>query len=299
MSAGSDPSDISGDGWKAVGKRVLRELREDQIQGLAAGLAFYALLAVFPALIAFVSIYGLVADPQSVTDLMARLSSGLPEGAGTLIAGQLERIVQMSGGALSWTAVSAIVGALWSASSGAQQLIKALDRAYDIDESRGFFKLRGVSIVLTLMFFVLGGVAIGLIVVVPPLLASIAPGPAVEIAVAIGRFIVLAALLMVVLAAVYRYAPDREEPRWEWVSPGAVVGTIVWIVASILFSIYVSNFGNFGQTYGSLAGVIILMLWLFISAFVVLAGAELNAESEDQVGAGTDDRRQRVGVGSQ
>lgn len=286
--AGS-PTDIPGSGWKDIGKRVLEEVKEDQVPVVAAGLAFYTLLAVFPALIAFVSIYGMVADAETATRRIAELSTSLPEGAGTLITSQLQQIVETSSAALSWTAVAAIVGALWSASGGAHHLIKALDTAYDEEETRGFLRLRGVALLLTLVFMVLGALALGLIVVVPPLLESLAPTDIVASAISIGRFLLLAGFLLVALAVVYRYAPNRAEPRWEWVSPGAVAAVVIWIVASILFALYVENFGSFGQTYGSLAGVVILLLWFYISGFIVLLGAELNAEIEQQTAQDTTD----------
>lgn len=281
------PTDIPAGGWRDIAQRVLDEVREDQVPVVAAGLAFYTLLAVFPALIAFVSIYGLVADPASVTRRISELSGSLPEGASTLITTQLQQIVETSSAALSWTAVGAVLAALWSASGGAHHLIKALDAAYDEEESRGFFHLRGVSLLLTLVFLALGGIALGLIVVVPPLLESLAPAALVTWAVMIGRFLLLAGILMVALAIVYRYAPDRQEPRWEWVSAGAGAAVVMWIVASILFSVYVANFGSFGETYGSLAGVVVLLLWFYISAFSVLVGAELNAEMEHQTAEDT------------
>jgi membrane protein len=283
------PTDIPAGGWKDIGKRVLAEVKDDKVPVVAAGLAFYTLLAVFPALIAFVSIYGLVADPAAATRRVSELSAALPEGASTLITTQLQQILETSSRALSWTAVGAIVAALWSASGGAHQLIKALDTAYDEEESRGFFRLRGVSLLLTLMFMLLGAIALALIVVVPPLLEALAPAAVVTWLVSVGRFLLLAGVLLVALAVVYRYAPDREEARWEWVSPGAGAAVVIWIVASILFSVYVENFGTFGETYGSLAGVVILLLWFYISAFIVLLGAELNAEIEHQTAVDTTD----------
>jgi membrane protein len=297
------PTGISSDGWWDIAKRVMAAVKEDQVPVVSAGLAFFALVAVFPALIAFVSIYGMVADPESATRRIAELSSSLPEGAGALITSQLRQIVETSSTALSWTAVGAILGALWSASGGAQHLIKALDTAYDEEESRGFLHLRGVALALTLVFMLLGVIALGLIVVVPPLVAWLAPADVVTSAISIGRFLLLAGVLLVALAVVYRYAPDRRQPRWEWVSPGAVAAVAIWIAASILFALYVDNFGSFGETYGSLAGVVVLLLWFYISAFIVLLGAELNAEMEDRAVVHTTDdeaespERPATGVG--
>jgi membrane protein len=285
------PTDFRSGGWSDIAKRVVEEIKNDKVQVVSAGLAFYAMLAVFPALIAFVSIYGLVADPSTVTEQVSQLASNLSPGAETFVTDQMQQIVDSSSSTLSWAAAIAVLGALWTASSGAQQLIRAVDMAYDEEETRGFIRLRLVAVALTLAFFVLGAAAIAAIVVVPQLISEIAPAAWIGWVISIGRFLILGVLLLAVLAVIYRYAPDRDEPQWEWVSPGAIAATVVWIVASILFGWYVQSFGNFNATYGSLAGVIVLMLWFFISAFIVLLGAELNAESEHQTAHDTTDGR--------
>lgn len=266
-----------------VARRVKDEIREDRLTLAAGGLAFYALLAVFPGLIAVVSIYGLFADPSQVQQLISSVSGATPSAATDLLQDQLTRIVESSSSVLGWTAAAGIVGALWSASSGTQQLLLALDLAYDEEEERGFLKLRGMSILMTLGFVVLAIIALGLIVVIPPLLAELQLASGWAWAIQIGRFAILAGVVMLVLAAVYRYGPDRPEPSGSWVSWGAMVATILWIIASIGFSLFVANFGSFGETYGSLAGVIILMFWFYISGFVVLIGAEINAVLERRV----------------
>ena len=276
------PSDIPAPGWKSIAKRVVAEVKEDQVQAVAAGLAFYAMLAIFPALIALVSIYGLVADPADVQEQVTSLAEALPSDAAGVVEEQLGSIVDSSSEALGWAAILSIVGALWTASSGVQQLIKSINNAYDEEETRGFLRLRGRALLLTLGFIVVALLSLGLIVVVPSLLDSLSLGEGMTWVIDIGRFVLLAAVVMVILALIYRVAPDRDDPQWRWVSWGAAIATVIWIVASVLFSVFVSQFGSYQETYGALAGVIVLLMWLFISGFIVLLGAEINSEIEHQ-----------------
>jgi membrane protein len=176
--------------------------------------------------------------------------------------------------------VLGILIALWSASSGMKALITGVNLAYDETETRKFAKLRGLAVLFTLGAMVLMGVALATIVGYPPIADDLPT--ALRWLVAIVRFLILGGLLVVALAVVYRFAPDRDQPRWSWVSAGSLAATLLWVLATIGFAIYATFFGNYNKTYGALAGVIILMFWLFISAFVVLIGAELNTEMELQ-----------------
>lgn len=276
------PSDIAGRGWREILTRTFRQVRDDRLQIVAGALAFFALLAAFPTLIAVVSIYGLVSDPEAVQDQMADLTSALPPETAALVSSQLSSIVDTSTGALGWTALFAILGALWSASSGMQQLIKAVNIAYDEEETRGFLRLRGLALLMTLGLVVFLIVSLGLIVAAPVVIDRLELGTAGAWALEVGRFVVLAGVFLVSMSVLYRYAPDREAPRWRWVSWGAAIATLAWIIASVLFAVFVAGFGTFQETYGALAGVIVLLLWFFITGFVVLLGAELNSEMEDQ-----------------
>ena len=279
------PQQIPPRGWQDIAKRTAREVKADQVPLLGAGVAFYALLSLFPAIIAGVSIYGLVADPQTVRDQINRLAQTLSPETATLIGTQVQQVTSSAGGALGLATVIGILTALWSASSGMKALITGVNLAYDETEGRKFVKLRGLSILLTLGAMVLLGVALALIVGFPAVPDS---WPTVLVwAAAILRFVLLAVLLMAGLAALYRYGPDRDKPKWGWASPGSVVATLLWVLASVGFSIYVNAFGNYNKTYGALAGIIILMFWLFLTAYVVLVGAELNAEMELQTAKDT------------
>jgi membrane protein len=279
------PQEIPAKGWKDIAKRTAKEVKADQVPLLAAGVAFYVLLALFPAIIAGVSIYGLVADPQTVRDQINQLAQTLSPETATLIGQQVQQVTSSAGGALGLATVIGILTALWSASSGMKALITGVNLAYDEAEGRKFVKLRGLSILMTLAAMVVLGVALALIVGFPAVPDS---WPTVlQWTAAILRFVLLAVLLMAGLAALYRYAPDRDKPKWGWASPGSMAATVLWVLASVGFSVYVNAFGNYNKTYGALAGIIILMFWLYLTAFVVLVGAELNAEMELQTAKDT------------
>jgi membrane protein len=279
------PQEIPAKGWKDIAKRTGKEVKADQVPLLAAGVAFYVLLALFPAIIAGVSIYGLVADPQTVRDQINQLAQTLSPETAKLIGTQVQQVTSSAGGALGLATVIGILTALWSASSGMKALITGVNLAYDEPEGRKFVKLRGLSILMTVGAMVVLGVALALIVGFPAVPDS---WPTVlQWTAAVVRFVLLAVLLMAGLAALYRYAPDRDKPKWSWASPGSVVATVLWVLASVGFSVYVNAFGNYNKTYGALAGIIILMFWLYLTAFVVLVGAELNAELELQTAKDT------------
>jgi membrane protein len=279
------PQEIPPKGWKDIAKRTAKEVKQDQVPLLGAGVAFYTLLSLFPAIIAGVSIYGLVADPETVRQQLDDLTNMLSESTAEILREQIREITSGAGGALGVATVIGILTALWSASSGMKALITGVNLAYDETESRKFLKLRGLAIVLTLGAMVLMAVALALIAGFPPVADS---WPTVlQWVFAVLRWVLLAGLLIVGLAVLYRYAPDRDEPKWGWVSWGSGIATLLWVLASIGFSIYVNSFGNYNKTYGALAGVIILMFWLYLTAVIVLVGAELNTEMELQTAKDT------------
>jgi membrane protein len=281
------PSEIPPRGWFAVLKRVKAEVKEDNVTLLAAGVAFYAMLAIFPAIIAVVTVYGMVADPAQVQSQVGELAKSLPSGADQLLTEQLKSVTEAGRQSLSIGLAVSLLAVLWTASGGVQGLVKGLNLVYDEKESRGFLKLRGLSLLLTLGAILIAVVAIALVAVFPAVVDDLGLGKTGELAASIARWVVLALLVLVAVAVLYRYAPDRANPRWRWVSWGAVVALVLWLLGSIGFSWYVDNFGKYNQTYGALAAVIILLLWLFLSAFVVLLGAEIDAEIERQTARDT------------
>jgi membrane protein len=281
----AQPQQIPPRGWKEIALRLKTEVKQDQVPLLAAGVAFYALLSLFPAIIAGVSIYGLVANPDTVRNQIQRLTQLLSPQTAEILGEQIKQITAGAGGALGVATVLGILTALWSASSGMKALVTGVNMAYDETETRKFLKLRGLALLLILGAMVLMGIALVLIVVFP---AVTNPWPtALRWSAAVVRFVLLAVLLIVGLAVLYRYAPDRDEPKWSWVSWGSGIATLLWVVASLAFSFYVGHFGNYNKTYGALAGIIILLFWLWLTAFVVLVGAELNTEMELQTARDT------------
>jgi membrane protein len=269
-------------GWKDVLVRTKAEAKEDNVALLAAGVAFYALLALVPGLIALISIYGLVADPADIERNVVDALKGSPAEVQDLISSQLRSITESSAGKTLFAAIAGAAIALWSASSGMKHLISAINLAYDERETRGFLKLRGFALTLTIGAVTFLVIAFGAIALLPSLIAESDMPTAARWLIAGARWVVLLGGMLLALSILYRYAPNRENPRWSWASPGAVAATILWIVASLAFSIYTANFGSYNETYGSLGAVIVVMLWLLITAFVVILGAELNAELERQ-----------------
>jgi membrane protein len=276
------PTQIPARGWFQVTKRAFAEGKTDNVSILAGGVAFFAFLALFPAIIAALSLYGLVADPATVANQVTQLAQLLPETARPLIVDQLNSVAASSGGALGLSLVISVLAALWSASGGTMNLITATNVAYDEKESRGFLKLRGLALALTIGAVIFVLLAVALVAVVPVLFEALGLAGVALIAAQVVRWVLLLALVVVALAIVYRVAPDRKSPRFAWVSTGALVATVLWLIASVLFSLYVSNFGSYNKTYGALAGVVVLMLWLYLTSYLVLLGAEINAESEKQ-----------------
>jgi membrane protein len=276
------PTEIPWRGWKQIVKRAWAENKADNMPIIAGGVAFFGFLSIFPALIALISIYGLVASPESVAQQVEDISAQLPEESSQLIRDQLTAIVDNSGSALSISLVIAILAALWSASGGVGNLITAVNLAYDEVETRSFLKLKITSLALTLGAIAFVIVSFALVAVVPAVLDALPLGVVGTILAQVVRWVLLLAMFAGSLAVLYRVAPDRDAPRFSWVSLGAVVVTVVWALVSVVFSLYVDNFGSYDKTYGAIAGVIILMLWLYLTCYLVLLGAEINAEAEHQ-----------------
>jgi len=276
------PTDIPARGWVQILKRAWAENGADNMPIIGGGVAFFGFLAIFPALIAAISLYGLVASPDQVASQIESLSDQLPESAQSLLADQLTAITSNSGGALTLSLVISILGALWSASGGVGNLIKAVNIAYDEVETRNFIKLRLLSLALTLGAIVFVLITFALVAVVPVVLDSLPLGVLGSILAQVIRWVLLLGVMAGALSVLYRVAPDRDAPQFRWVSLGSVVVTVIWAAISLLFSFYVDNFGSYDKTYGAIAGVIVLMLWLQLTVFLVLLGAEINSETEHQ-----------------
>jgi membrane protein len=276
------PRQIPKSGWRDILRRVKLRVGKDNLSIIAAGVAYYGMFAIFPALAALVSIYALVADPADIQNQLAAMEGVMPEEVQAILARQPEDIAGQSGGALGAGVLFGLLVALWSAAKGVKALFIALNIAYQEEESRGFLKLNGMALLLTLGAIIFIIVSLGLIAALPVLLGNLGLSSGVETLVSLARWPLLAILVMLGFAVLYRYCPDHEQPQWRWVSWGAGIGTGLWLLGSILFSFYISNFGDYNETYGALAAVIILLLWLYLTAYVILLGAEFNAETEHQ-----------------
>ena len=281
------PIQIPPRGWWQVAKRALKASSAENMTILAAGVAFFAFLAVFPTLIAALTLYGLVADPVQVAQQMQSLSGVLPADSRRLVTEQLTALTRGSDEALTLGLVVSLLTALWSASTATNNLITAVNIAYDQQETRGLVKLRVIALGLTLGGIVFVLVTLALVTVVPPALDYIGLGGVGRVLAQVLRWLALVGVVIVGLAVVYRVAPDRADARYSWVSPGALVATVLWILGNVAFSLYISFFGTFNKTYGALAGVIVFMLWLYLTSFIVLLGAEINAEAERQTAKDT------------
>jgi membrane protein len=276
------PGEIPSRGWLDIAKRVKRQIKEDKLSIIAAGVAFYGLLAVFPGLVALVGIYGLLADPAQIERQMGAFSAMLPPQAAEVLLTQLHDLASTDRTALGFGAIAGLLLALWSASAAVRTLMEALNVAYDEEESRGFIRFYGTALLLTLAGIVGVILAIGLVVALPAVLGLAGLSSVVDILVRIVRWPVLALLAIVGFAVVYRYGPSRRKPRWRWVSWGATVAVALWIVGSALFSLYVTRFGNYNETYGAAGAVVILLMWFLLSSYAILIGAEINAATERQ-----------------
>jgi len=276
------PTQIPARGWWQVTRRAFKESSADNVGILAGGIAYAAFLAIFPALIAGISLFGLVADPATIAEQAEGVLAALPEAAQPLIRDQIIALTQTPSSALSWSLAISILLALWSASSGTSSLMTGINIAYDEQESRNFIKLRGTALLLTLGAIVFVLLTLALVAVVPAILNALQLGTLINVIVQIVRWALLVVLIIIALAVAYRLAPDRDAPKFKWTSVGALVAAVLWVLASLGFSLYVNNFGSYNKTYGALAGVVILLLWLYLTSYIILLGAEINAESEKQ-----------------
>ncbi|MGI3786215.1 MAG: YihY/virulence factor BrkB family protein [Janthinobacterium lividum] len=276
------PQDIPAKGWVQIIKRGFAEAKADQVSLLAAGMAYYAFLAIFPAIIAAVLLYSFFADPSTISAQLDSLGSAIPANIKSTITAQIG--LAAGNGKVGFGAVLAILLALFSASGGMGNLMTAVNTCYDEEETRGFVKKRLIALALTVGAIVFFLVVISLVAVLPAVLSFLGTSGVVTFLIQVVRWLLIVVVITIALAVLYRVAPDRDAPKLRWVSVGAGFATLLWIVASVGFSLYVTLFGNssYGKTYGTLGGIVILLLWLFITAYAILLGAEINAESEQQ-----------------
>lgn len=269
-------------GWRDIVLRVYHAFGNDNLSIIAAGVSFYGLLAIFPGIAAFVALYGLFQDPQSVVDQMQQLSGLVPADVIDTVTGQMGQIAARPEASLGFAALFTLMLALWSARKGTNALMIALNVVYAERETRGFVVKIAVSLALTLAIIV-GLIAVALLAAgVPLVLAGLGFADWV---VTVGRGVGLGGaglLLMAGIAGLYRYAPSRRAPKWRWVIVGAAIVTVFWIIGSLAFSVYVAYSGSYSSTYGSLGAVVVVLTWLYITVLIMLVGGEINAQLEFQ-----------------
>jgi membrane protein len=282
------PGQIPAPGWKEIAFRTWKEASKDNISLVSAGVAFYGLMALVPMLGATVLIYGLIATPETVLQNVQSLATTLPKDVAKLVGDQLLNVVETSGGKKGLGLLAALAVALWGARNAAGSIIIALNIAYEEEEKRGFLKVTLLSLTITLATVVLamlGAAAIGVMAQLENLLPSL--GPVGVIAGKVLAYVALAAVAAAAAATLYRYGPSRTKAEWKWITPGSLFFAIAWILLTLGFGFYVSHFGKYNVTYGSLGGVIVLVTWLYLSSYVLLFGAEFNSEIEHQTAKDT------------
>jgi len=275
-------TDLDKRSWKFVAKRAVKEFSQDQCLDLAAGLTYYAVLALFPALLAIVSLLGIIGQDQQGTDALMQMVRDVAPSAADTLQGVITQLTQSQ--AAGFTLVIGIVGALWSASGYVGAFGRAMNRIYEIDEGRPFYKLRPVMLLITLIAVLLAALVSVALVVSGPVAHSI--GSAIglgDTAVTVWNIIkwpLILAVVVLVVAILYYATPNVKQPKFRWISIGAGIAVVVWILASLAFGFYVANFSSYNKTYGSLAGVIVFLLWLWITNLALMFGAEVDSELE-------------------
>ena len=281
------PAEIPARGWWAISKRVASDISGHRLLTEAAGITFFTLLALFPALAALVSIYGLFADPASIAKNLDALSGVVPEGGMSIISDQAHSLAEKGGTALGFGALVGLGTSLWSANQGTKALFDALNIVYDEEEKRGFVLRTAVTLAFTLGIILFVLLALAAVVAVPVALNFVGLGALGDLLLRLLRWPLLLAALAVLLACIYRFGPSRERARWHWVTWGGGVAAVLWVLVSIGFSYYVSHFGTYNKTYGSLGAVVGFMTWLWLSATIVLIGAAVTPEMEHQTARDT------------
>jgi membrane protein len=276
------PSEIPVKGWKDILFRVYENVSRHRVMALAAGITYYTILAIFPAIAALVAVYGLFSDPSAIARHLDQLGGFLPGGAIDVARAQLTQVSSKGSQSLGLTFLLGLGVSLWSANAAMKSLFDTLNIVYGEDEERGFVKLNAVSLGFTVggVLFVL--VALGSIVVVPVILNYVGLSKVSDLLLRIGRWPAMYLVIALCLAIIYRYGPSREAPQWRWITWGSAIAALLWLAVSGLFSVYAANFGKFNETYGSLGAIVGFMTWLWISAIVILLGGEIDAEMEHQ-----------------
>ncbi|WP_151174006.1 YihY/virulence factor BrkB family protein [Pseudoalteromonas ruthenica] len=276
------PSDVPLRGWWDISKRLVHNLGQDNLSLAAAGVAFYGLLAIFPALAALLSLYGYLFSAADMVEQLDRALSLLAPASQDLVMSQVQELNAQSQASLSISAIVGFVLTIWSSSKGAQAMITACNISYHESKKRNLFIALLTRFVFAFGAIIIAVVALATIGILPVILNYVGFERNIDWTIKLITWALLAAIFLLSLSIIYRYAPHRRAAKWRWLSCGALIATCMWVVASIGFSFYVSRFASYSETYGSLAGVVIMLMWLYISAYIVILGAAINASIEQQ-----------------
>ncbi len=283
----STPTEIPWRGWLDIVWRTIHQASEDRILAIAGGVVFYGLLALFPAVTALVSFYGLFASPNSIGEHLSFLQGVMPAEAYSIVQDQVGRVIAKGQAGLTFGFLVGLVLALWSANAGVKAMMDALNIVYEETEKRGFIRLNLVSLAFTVAGIFATLIAVAAVVVVPLLLSRLGLGGLTETILRLARWPTLIVGMLLGLSMLYRYGPSRRAAQWQWISLGAVLATVAWCVGSLALSYYLANFANYNATYGSLGAAIGTMTWMWMSAIAILLGAEINSEIEHQTARDT------------
>ncbi|ALQ09251.1 MULTISPECIES: YihY/virulence factor BrkB family protein [Pseudoalteromonas] len=278
----AQPVHIPVVGWWDIVKRIFKQMNEDNLSLVAAGVAFYALLAIFPAIAAVVSIYAYFSSPTDISEHLSLFVTLLPDSSRELILSQVSSLAQSSNASLSISALGTLVLTIWSSSKGSQALITACNISYREYEKRSFFKALLVRFLFSMGAIIVAIFSLIIIGILPIVLNLVGLKEGIDLLIKLISWPLLALIFNFTLVLLYRYAPHRKPAKWRWITIGSSIATMLWILASIGFSFYVSRFSSYNETYGSLGGVVIMLMWLYISAYIVILGASTNAATEQQ-----------------
>lgn len=277
-------SKIHFQGWKTIFKQVYHRLGEDQIAIVSGGVAFFVFLALFPAIIAILSIYGLVVDPQLAEQHLSELSRLMPAEVFLVLKNRMTNLLTTEQNTLEWGTIIGLLVSIWSANSGTKSLFNGLDIAYKSDNSKGIIFYNIYSLAFTVAAFIALISSMFLIVLFPAIVESLGLPHQLELWLIWLRWPFMACLIMLSVSLIYRYVPDRHIPEFRWVMPGTFLTALLWLLISWGFSAFAGYFGRYGEIYGSISAVVILMLWLYLTSFIILLGGELNSTIESYAG---------------
>ncbi len=281
------PAHIPWRGWRQVLRRTLREVSSDQVSLIASGCAFWATLSLFPAISMVVSLYGLVFDPQTVEPQLDNIRRLLPGPAFALIAERVRTLVSHPSATLGVSLLISTAVALWSASTGTKSLLSALNLAYGEKEQRGFLRFQAIGLLMTLGAILGGILGLASLVLLPAVISFLGLSAHAKGLLRFGSLGMLILFVLMALSVLYRFGPSRRVARWHWITPGSAVATVLWLIASVVFSYYVQHVASYDATYGPLGAVAGIMMWFWVTVYAVLLGAELNAELELQTAQDT------------